>query len=442
MLAGCSANIGTPPQTSSNGASVRSSRQSIVPLAATRWQEKNLISFSPYDPAVPEAPVIFDTSGAIYGTVAFGGTCTAHACGGGVFKLTPSSSGHWNETILYAFCSRAHCKDGANPQAGLTFDSQGSLYGTTTYGGSANEGSVFKLTPSKSGYRESVLYSFCQAANCADGANPTAPVIFDKNGALYGTTSGGGLTGCRYSECGTVFKLTPSASSYSESVLYRFCMQTGCSDGAAPVAGLVFGANGVLYGTTEYGGRSGCTYYDAGCGTVFQLAPSASGYSESVLYAFCKTTTSCTDGDNPAAGVIVDREGALYGTTLYGGPGGGAVYKLTPSSSTFRYSLLYGFCNRRNCNDGTEPFGGLVFGKRNALYGTTTYGGVQGAGTLFKLTSAGSIYRERVLHNFSASTTQSWPYATPVFGPDGALYGTSTGHTLQDSGAVWRVWRD
>lgn len=445
LLVGCGSNIGSPPQTGGDGVSISPLRQTNAPLASARWQETNLIYFSPYSAnglAVPEAPVIFDASGAIYGTVTFGGMCTSHACGGGVFKLTPSSSGHWDETILYQFCKRARCNDGANPEAGLAFDSQGSLYGTTAYGGGANQGTVFKLTPSKSGYRETLLYSFCQAASCADGANPTAGVIFDKNGALYGTTSGGGRTGCRYAECGTVFKLTPSASGYSESVLYSFCAQPGCSDGAAPVAGLVFGTNGALYGTTEYGGRSGCTYYNAGCGTVFKLTPSASAYTESVVYAFCKVTTTCADGANPTAGVTFDQQGALYGTAIFGGPGGGVVYKLTPSTSAYRYSTLYGFCSRRDCNDGTEPNGGLVFDKRHALYGTTTYGGLENAGTLFKLTPSGSTYTERVLHHFLASSVESWPNATPILGPGGGLYGTSEGHEIGNTGAVWRVVRN
>jgi uncharacterized repeat protein (TIGR03803 family) len=443
MLQGCGANVGTAPQPN----------KIAVPSSKSKWSETVLFDFYHATGAVPAAPVIFDAEGAIYGTTYLGGkyACSSAESGcGTVFKLTPSQSGYWDESVLYAFCQKAACSDGAFPAAGLIFDSQASLYGTTTSGGSGNGGTVFKLTPSGSGYTENVLYSFCKAAKCTDGETPKAGLIFDDKGALYGTTQSGGAHGY-----GTVFKLSPSASGYSESVLYSFCKKSGCSDGADPEAGLVFDATGALYGTT-YGGGGGTGCYvsgkQSGCGTVFKLKSSKSRYVESVLYKFCQATY-CSDGAAPAAGVILDQEGALYGTTTEGGthdcyyseePNGcGTAFELAPMGSGYTERVLYAFCSvAPECSDGWEPIGGLVFDKKHALYGTTVYGGGnESSGTVFMLTPSGSRYKERVLYSFAASNDDSWPGATPIFGPGGALYGTSEGHEIMDTGSVWRVER-
>ncbi len=163
-------------------------------------KETVLHSFgAPGDGKFPEAGLVFDEKGNLYGTTYGGG---AHAYGT-VFKLTPAGK----ETILYSFCARKNCADGEGPQAGLIFNQNGSLYGTTLGGGIQLHGTVFKLTPDG---RETVLYSFCLQAACPGGANPSSPLIFDQKGNLYGTTTGGGLTNDTCSTgCGTVFKITP-----------------------------------------------------------------------------------------------------------------------------------------------------------------------------------------------------------------------------------------
>jgi uncharacterized repeat protein (TIGR03803 family) len=444
LLAACG---GSQPSIGVPGAMPQSHRTA----AQGSGTESVLFDFYQSTGAVPEAPVIFDSEGAIYGTTYLGGNYACYQGEGGcgtLFKLTPSQSGYWDESFLYGFCQKAGCGDGALPVAGLIFDSRGSLYGTTTSGGSANGGTVFKLTRSRSGVSESVLYSFCQASNCNDGETPKAGLIFDKRGALYGTTQNGGAYGA-----GAVFKLSRSHSGYTESVLYSFCKRSGCSDGAEPLAGLIFDAKGAIYGTTVTGGGPGCYPYSeahSGCGTVFRLKRSRSRYVESVLYAFCRAP-HCTDGAEPAAGVIFDRKGALYGTTRQGGtykcdygePGCGTVFRLTPSRSGYTESVLYAFCIvKPECSDGSYPEGGLVFDKNRTLYGTTEFGGGNdGGGTVFDLTPSASRYKERVLYTFSGANDDSWPAATPVFGTDGALYGTSEGHSIVHTGAVWRVER-
>ena len=200
--------------------------------------------------------------------------------------------------------------DGASPTAGLVQGSDGALYGTTFYGGSSGDGTVFKLsTLDGINYSETVLHSFTCGS---DGANAYAGLVQGSDGALYGTTAMGGSSS--YSAAGTVFKLsTADGTTYSETVPYSF---TGGSDGLYPQAGLVQGSDGALYGTTEEGGSSGF-------GTVFKL--STDGLVYTVLYSF----TGGSDGGYPDGGVVIGSDGALYGTTYQGGDSGlGVVFKI------------------------------------------------------------------------------------------------------------------
>jgi uncharacterized repeat protein (TIGR03803 family) len=326
------------------------------------------------------AGLTFDASGALYGTTSLGG-----ASGNGtVFKLTPPtiSGGAWTESVLHSFTG----SDGDYPWAGLIFDGSGALYGTTTGGGASGNGTVFKLTPptiSGGAWTESGLHSF--AGGTADGGGPRAGLIFDASGALYGTTDGGGAHGA-----GTVFKLTPptiSGGAWAESVLHSFT-----SDGNSPTAGLIFDASGALYGTTTGGGA-----YDNGA--VFKLTPpTAAGgaWTKNVLWSF----TGDSDGANPRAGLVFDASGALYGTTSGGGnPGNvfgyGTVFKLTPptiSGGAWTETVLYSFTGG---SDGFNPAAGVIFDASGALYGTAAVGGGRcRCGTVFKLSGAGTPFSE------------------------------------------------
>jgi len=204
-------------------------------------------------------------------------------------------------------------------------DAAGNLYGTTVIGGAGVDcggpscGVVFKLAPDGT---QTVLYSFCPQSGCADGAGPRAGLIMDAAGNLYGTTKGGGAGGT-----GVVFKLAPDGT---ETVLYSFCSQANCTDGATPVAGLIMDAAGNLYGTTlSGGGTPNPDLPPPSQGVVFALAPDG---TETVLYSFCSQLPNCTDGARPGA-VIMDVAGNLDGTTALGGiaPGNsGVVFALTP----------------------------------------------------------------------------------------------------------------
>jgi uncharacterized repeat protein (TIGR03803 family) len=347
------------------------------------WTRTVLHSFPPTgstpgpDGVNPFAGVIFGSDGALYGTTVFGG----NSGNGTVYKLTPPSSGTvWNETVLYNFTGGA---DGANPSNGsLIIDSSGALYGGTINGGNSGNGTVYKLTPPSSGtvWNETVLYNFMGGA---DGRYGSSSLIFDSSGALYGTAGGGGNSGN-----GTVYKLTPPSSGtvWNFTLLYAFA--GGGADGALPsYAPLIFDRSGALYGTTRSGGPcSGC---GSGFGTVYKLTPPAppvtpgTPWTETVLHFF----TGFSDGNEPDGGVIFDAHGSLYGTTSQGGAGWGTVYKLTPPAkrttpeSQWTKTVLHNFSA---APDGNNPYSGLIFDPHGNLYGTTSNGGSD-AGTVFQV---------------------------------------------------------
>ncbi len=289
------------------------------------------------DGAVPEAGLVMDSGGNLYGTTMSGG---AHQVGT-VFKVTSNGT----ETVLYSFTGGA---DGGIPYGGLVLDSNGNLYGTTHSGGAYYGGTVFELTSTGS---ETVLHSF---GNGHDGQYPYAGLVRDSNGNLYGTTMNGGTAGF-----GTVFEIN---SGGSEIVLYNFAGTAG-NDGAYPYAPLVRDSAGNLYGTTV-GGTGGPSI-------AFEIT--ASG-REKILYVFPST-------DQAAGGLVMDANGNLYGTTRYGGTHKvGEVYEITASGTV---PTLYSFVKSQR--DGYNPLAGLVLDSHGNLYGTTFRGGRHSNGTVFKL---------------------------------------------------------
>jgi uncharacterized repeat protein (TIGR03803 family) len=268
------------------------------------WTESVLHSFTGADGKLPRAELIFDAAGNLYGTTNGGGPSND----GVVFRLKPNSDGTWTESVLHSFSGA----DGAAPVGGLVFDA-GNLYGTTANGGAyeGESGVVFRLKPNSDGtWTESVLYNFTGGA---DGGFSFAGLIFDAVGNLYGTGSAGGAYGY-----GVVFKLKPNTDgTWTESVLYSF---TGGADGGVPLTGLIFDAAGDLYGTANDSGSTACTI---GCGVVFKLAPTSSGWSETVLHSFLGY------GAYPLAPVIFDPAGNLYGTTS-SGTKFGLIFEITP----------------------------------------------------------------------------------------------------------------
>jgi uncharacterized repeat protein (TIGR03803 family) len=373
----------------------------------------------------PSAGLIADENGALYGMTTYGGgapACVNFGCGT-AFKLTPTGSGY-AESVLFRFQGG---NDGAEPVTSMTADTTGALYGTTRWGGRkctfspsvTGCGTVFKLMPVGSHYSEKVLYRFKGGRRAA---LPVGRLIADASGALYGTTFAGGdrapCSGPSTYGCGTVFKLTRIGSRYEESVPYDF---KGERDGADPSAGLIVDGNGVLYGTTSAGG--GSNVCGGGCGIVFKLAPAGRGHAESVIYRF---RGGGGDGADPTGSLIADGSGALYGTTVLGGSGYGTVFKLTPQGSGYAESVLYSF---HGGDDGVAPVGALI-AHTGALYGATAAGGgasacVEGCGIVFKLSPARSGYSERVVYRFQGGNDGASPNGSLIADRRGALYGTT-----------------
>lgn len=346
------------------------------------WTESVIFNLDESIGSEPFGPLIFDQAGNLYGTTYFPG--------GSVFELSPpaQSGGSWTPTVIYTF----NLVTGVNsPQAGVVFDRAGNIYGTASMGGAhcVNDGGcggVFQLVKPKvpgGAWTQNVLYSF-PGSNIQAFPGTHAGVTIDPKGALYGTS----LPPFNR-QSGTVFRLKPPklpGGKWIHSVLYAF---QGGSDGLNPYAGVTLDAQGNLYGTTSGGGsNSKCV----GCGTVFELTPTPNGpWAESVLYRF----QGGTDGSNPASNLILDRSGILYGTTLAGGNPScgecGTVFQLAPpvNGGSWTKTILHDFVGG---NDGNSPTGGLTFGMDGALYGETAVGGTgacgfgTGCGTVYSVT--------------------------------------------------------
>lgn len=325
------------------------------------------------------------------------------------------------ETVLYSFNGGT---DGNEPLGGLSFYQEGHLFGTTLGGGTYDWGTVFKMTETSNGWVLHTIHSFAHS----DGADPYGTLVVKGSGTLYGTTSVGGI-GCGRAGCGVVFKLTPeSGGQWTESVLHFF---SGGSDGAVPLAGVVFDVAGNIYGTTIAGGNAICT---GGCGTVFKLKHNPSGsWTESVIYCFA----GGSDGINPYGGLVIDSKGILYGSTYYGGTGSGTVFALKHTKKGWVKKTLYSF---QGGSDGSNPYlGSLIFDNTGNLYGTTESGGTSGAGTVFELVhNPDGSWTEKVLHSFNGGDGYN-PENGLAFDHSENLYGTTINGGANGRGTVFEL---
>lgn len=375
-----------------------------TPSAYTQTYEV-LYSFAPIaGGAFPSAGLVRDSAGNLYGTTTEGGI--GKLCGnplgcGTVFKISASGV----ETVLYSFPGGA---DGSFPSSGVIRDAAGNLYGETSTGGATQRGTIFKIDTTGS---ETVLYSFM---GNSDGEFPRGGLLRDSAGNLYGTTQQGGA-----SNNGTVFKLNTSGV---KTILHSFAGQP--SDGATPVAGVIRDAAGNLYGTTPYGGTAACAIDSSGCGVVFKLDRAG---SETLLYSF----TGGPDGGTPYGGLIRDSAGSLYGTTYYGGAtDNGTVFEISTSGTE---TVLHSFTGGAG---GSYPDAGLVMDKKGNLYGTTVAGGIGDGGTVFEVSSVGSA---TVLHSFTGMPDGAAPQAGLTTDSSGNLYGTTYHEGAYNAGIVFEI---
>ena len=328
----------------------------------------------------------------------------------GLLASATSASADVSETILHTFAGGT---DGSDPLCPLIQASDGSYYGTTSGGGDAKgDGTVFKIDPSGT---YSVLYRFGASQN--DGASPNGGLVEGSDGNLYGTTLAGGT-----SQYGTVYKLTPTGT---ETVLHSFA---GGTDGSGPIGEMVFGSDGLLYGTT-YGNDS-----SSADGTIFSLGTDGGDYA--VQYSFASKPT--VSGEHPLAGLTPDGSGKFYGTTSIGGANNaGTVFLFTSGSPSGSLSLVHSYADRSVHDDGQDgSYAPVVLDGQGDIYGTTSIGGNFAEGTFYEITPSKT---ESILHNFIKQEDGETPYGGVIFANDGNFYGTLNGGGANGEGAVYQM---
>lgn len=370
----------------------------------------------------PYGGVMLDPSGHLIGTTGFGGRYN----GGTVFALSPKGKLH----TLKSFCDGTppNCQPAEGPFTTPIEDTKGNIYGTVYFGGDYGDGAVFELElKTTGGYRLKYLHSF----NGTDGSGPfeltyagaSSGNLYDGLAPLYSTTIAGGAN-----NAGIVFSLTPTGNKWSLQTLYNFCSASGCSDGGLPYAGVIVDPSGNLLGTTEYYGSNNA-------GVIYELSNTGGSWKQTVLYTFC-SSSACSDGNGPFAGLARDASGNLYGTTYFGGAqNDGVVFEF---SSAGAYSVLHDFCSESNCTDGSQPAAAVTLDSSGNIFGTTGRGGDNNFGTIFKV--AGGTFKR--LYSFCAQSgcaDGGYPYGTPIFDTRGRLVGTTQYGGAMSLGEVYRI---
>ncbi len=354
------------------------------------------------DGATPYGGPTLDHLGNLYGTTNLGGTYSS----GSVYRLSPNGSS-WKYTSLYSFKG---VTDGAGPgYETLAIGADRALFGTTEAGG--NFGTAFAICACPG--REIQIQRF---GSGTDGAEPMNGVVFDSAGNFYGATLLGGANGN-----GAVYEAKRSGKTWTESVIYSF---TGGSDAINPVATVSLDAHGNLYGTAPAGGAFSN-------GAVYELSRSSSGWTESVLYSF----QGGNDGANPVGGVIVDKAGNLYGTTFDGGiNGGGTVYELSPSNSGWTFTVLYSFVGGYG-----GPYNKLTLDTKGNLYGFTNSEGAYGFGEIFKLTPGNGTWTLTDLYDFPGGAEGGFPYGSVAVDGTGDVFGTAVIGGSNNQGIIFEI---
>lgn len=358
-------------------------------------QFKTLVYFNKSTGEPPNAPLVQGFDGNLYGTSYTGGANKA----GTVFDISLSGA----LTALYNFCSLPHCADGQINSVGLTVGTDGNYYGVTTQGGNVGGvcivtgcGTVYRITPAGV---LTTLYSFCAVTGCADGRYPGARLVQGPDGNLYGTTTDGGSCPTSLVGCGTLFVITTGGGL---TTLHTFCSLANCADGVAP-GQLIEGTDGNLYGTTRDGG--------AGSGGTF-FAITTQGVL-TTIYNFC-SLANCADGEGPSGVVQgadgnfygTTEQGGVPGAGCNRTGGCGTAFIVTPEAVL---TTLYNFCSLASCADGSLPESQLIQATDGLFYGTTALGGSKNYGTLFKLTSAQALttLRNFLTNNPSGAVVQA-----------------------------------
>ena len=388
----------------------------LLHYPATAQVFTTLVNLNGANGATPMYMTMIEANdGNLYGTTIAGGANSE----GVLFQMTLNGQ----LKIVYSFCSRAHCSDGEQPYGGVIQGTDGNLYGTTAYGGFRFHpfGTVFKATLSG---QLTVLHMFCAGGpvrgHCTDGSLPLDAPVEGQNGQFYLTTngslpmdSGSDSTAVRTSSSGSLTVLCADREG---------CQAAG--DLRETVSSLIQAKDGSFYGTAGYGYQ--------GNGTIFRIK---SG-KVSVFHNFC-SKKNCADGQQPLGSLVIGKDGNFYGTTfgIVSDPWAtkhGTVFSITPSG---KLTTLYRFCKQTNCADGAAPTSGLVEGTDGNFYGTTTMGGANDDGTIFKITPQGVL---TVLHSFSGSDGSN-PVGGLIQASNHVFYGSTPAGGSDNDGTIFSL---
>jgi len=315
-------------------------------------------------------------------------------------------------TTLHSFSGGTN---GSVPYGAPVQGINGDLFGTANGAEAAanGDGTVYAISTTGS---LTTLHSFCPTSPCTDGSQPAAGLVQDSSGNFYGITQYGGSNGE-----GSIFKITATGTL---TTVYSFCVMSGCTDGETPGAGPLVLTNGLLYGTTYYGGQFGK-------GVIYKIT---TGGTLTTLYSFC-STSDCADGANPTGGLALGSDGNFYGETDFGGAQNqGTIFKVT---SAGKLTTLHSFCSLTSCADGSQPVAGLVQATNGNFYGTTTGfgGGSTALGTVFQITTSGKL---TTLHSFDGSDGD-FPEAPLIQASDGNFYGTTYQGGMFEGGTIFKI---
>ena len=377
-----------------------------------------------FDGYGPLGGVSIDQEGNLYGTTIGSNFGFNYAL---VYKLA-NKNGAWILSPLYPFTSAQ-----LEPFARPAIAADHTLYGTTPGGGISCDGAGCGVV-----YHVAPLPTVCQTVNChwigtliyefSELTGPLSPgggdLLLDTAGNIYGTTQTDSNTGS-----GAVYELSRSGGNWTESTLYFFSGRGGNGDGWYPLSGIIPDSAGNLYGTTSQGGGGNCS---GGCGTVYQLSFSGSGWTENIIYRF----QGGSDGQFPSGGLVFDQAGNIYGTSQGGANGGGTVFKLTPSGNNWSFSLLYSLVGIMH-QDG--PTGSLLLDAAGNLYGISSYNGTNGYGAVFKLTPSNGSWIYTSVHDFTGGDDGAYPDGGIVMDIHGNLFGAAYGGGTQQRGTVWEI---
>ncbi|HEX4159600.1 MAG TPA: choice-of-anchor tandem repeat GloVer-containing protein [Rhizomicrobium sp.] len=355
---------------------------------------------------VPPYTLVLDKKGRLVGTANQGGANDA----GIIFRMAQKKSG-WSLTPLYNFSG-----DDGQPGWGVTLD-KSTMYSIASYaevmGGPC--GSALRINKSQKQWQSVLMHTFVQK----DDGCPTGNMVLDKTGNAYGVTQNGGGDGW-----GSIYELSASGGSWTETILYTF---QGGSDGGAPYSGMIFDKAGNLYGTATARGAQGC---GQGCGTVYELSPSQSGWTYKVIYTF----TGGNDGGQPTAGLVLDESGNLYGAAeSFGANGGGTIFELSPSQGSWTFNLLASPAGTGG------PVVAITFASPTTIYGTNFFDGADSYGSVFKVSQSGGKWTYKDLHDFTAGADGGYPGGGVTLDAKGNLYGTTVIGGADNFGVVWAI---